>query len=505
MKHSGTILIVDDEEVIRETLEGLLLVQGHQLAFASNGTEALAKAAEVRPDLILLDVMMPDMTGFEVCQQVRADPRLAEVPIIMVTALDDRESRLHGIKVGADDFITKPFDSVELQARVQTITRLNRYRQLLIERNKFKWVVEQDEDGYLMLGQNNEMLYINRQARLYLGLSTDDPDEGISESFLELSRQRYHCEPQAAWTSWPDSSEVESPRYLVMPETSTTKGFWLQVDLITMSDTSTERYLVRLRDITGNVMAQKLKWSFHAQVSHKLKTPLTIFSGFLQILRQDGHMLTDAEKNTMLQSIDQSAMRLEEEITSIFKYLEALDTARLSLSYCRLAEIPQAVADIDANLGLESINFSIENVANPDEIYLPASSQIMELVFWELLVNAKKFHPEQTPKVEITIASTAAGIRIQVADDGLTLSPEQLVKMWIPYYQAEKDFSGQLPGMGLGLSTVASIIWSVGGTCHSFNRREGPGIVVELTLPVYKNDDDHENFIYLADSQLAHH
>lgn len=160
MPYQSTVLIVDDEPVIRETLEGLLQPQGHNLAFASNGVEALAKAAHLIPDLILLDVMMPDMDGFETCEHLRSDKLLAEVPIIMITALDDRESRLLGIKVGADDFITKPFDFVELQIRVQTITRLNRYRRLLTERNKFEWVVEQDKDGYLIVNSDSLSLML---------------------------------------------------------------------------------------------------------------------------------------------------------------------------------------------------------------------------------------------------------------------------------------------------------------------------------------------------------
>lgn len=134
MAHTSTLLIVDDEPNAHIMLEALLLREGYNLNFASNGPEALEKASELTPDLILLDVMMPGMDGFEVCSRLRSDPLLAEVPVIMITALDDRNSRLRGIEVGADDFLTKPFNSIELRARVRTITRLNRYRQLLDER-----------------------------------------------------------------------------------------------------------------------------------------------------------------------------------------------------------------------------------------------------------------------------------------------------------------------------------------------------------------------------------
>jgi DNA-binding response OmpR family regulator len=128
MSQPTTILIVDDEPIGRETLAALLHAQGYQLEFAGGGAEALAQAAATQPDLILLDVMMPGIDGFEVCRRVRADPAIAEVPIVLVTALDDRGSRLEGIEAGADDFVTKPFDRTELRARIRAITRLNRYR-----------------------------------------------------------------------------------------------------------------------------------------------------------------------------------------------------------------------------------------------------------------------------------------------------------------------------------------------------------------------------------------
>lgn len=132
------VLIVDDEYISRETLQSVLEGEGYELEMAENGFQAIEKARELLPDVILLDVMMPGMTGFEVCQRIRSDPQIAEIPIIILTALDDRESLLNALKAGADDFISKPFDRYELRARLLGITRLNRYQKLLQERAKLR-------------------------------------------------------------------------------------------------------------------------------------------------------------------------------------------------------------------------------------------------------------------------------------------------------------------------------------------------------------------------------
>jgi len=135
---SSTILIVDDEYSGRETLQSVLEGEGYNLIMAENGPQAIERAKAFLPDVILLDVMMPGMTGFEVCERIRNDPQVAEIPIIILTALDDRESLLTGLKAGADDFISKPFDRFELRARLIGITRLNRYHKLVQEREKLQ-------------------------------------------------------------------------------------------------------------------------------------------------------------------------------------------------------------------------------------------------------------------------------------------------------------------------------------------------------------------------------
>jgi putative two-component system response regulator len=135
---ASLVLIVDDEYIGRETLQSVLEGEGYELEMAENGFQAIEKAKQLLPDVILLDVMMPGMTGFEVCQRVRNDPQIAEIPIIILTALDDRESLLNALKAGADDFVSKPFDRYELRARLMGITRLNRYQKLLQERAKLR-------------------------------------------------------------------------------------------------------------------------------------------------------------------------------------------------------------------------------------------------------------------------------------------------------------------------------------------------------------------------------
>lgn len=132
------ILVIDDEAIARITIDALLSSESYEMFFAENGEDGIAVATEIQPDIILLDVMMPGMNGFETCRKIRSMPTLAEVPILLVTALDDRESRMMGLQAGADDFITKPYDIFELHVRIQNMTRLNRYRLLTEQRHEME-------------------------------------------------------------------------------------------------------------------------------------------------------------------------------------------------------------------------------------------------------------------------------------------------------------------------------------------------------------------------------
>jgi class 3 adenylate cyclase/CheY-like chemotaxis protein len=120
------ILVVDDTPQNVKLLADLLAAKGYRVVTAASGTEALARVEDERPDLVLLDVVMPGMSGYEVCQRIRADAKNGILPVVMVTALDPSAERIKGLDAGADDFLSKPINLAELLARVRSLLRIKR-------------------------------------------------------------------------------------------------------------------------------------------------------------------------------------------------------------------------------------------------------------------------------------------------------------------------------------------------------------------------------------------
>ncbi|HSV86669.1 MAG TPA: response regulator [Levilinea sp.] len=480
MEDKITVMIVDDDAGGREALAGVLFSQGYNLIYAESGEEAYRKAQQMLPDVLLLDVMMPALDGFAVCRLMRSDPLLAEIPILLVTALDDRASRLKGIEAGADDFITKPFDRIELRARVRTITRLNRFRRLVLERARFVWVIDQAGEGYVILDENGAFVYCNAAAQHYLNL----PAEQLPPvTFDQWVQKFYRCEPEDNWNSYLRTGEMISPIYLIRPESETTDGIFLGLEVLGLPFGEKRSTLIRLVDCTQKINSEKNLWSFQAMVTHKLRTPLANTHMAIDILR---HQL-DAqplEIQEVMDVIADATRRLEEDVQDILAFSGA--SRAYQKGFCRVAEVWSLAEEIRKNLDIDSASvYFARHDPGSDNLEIPLAARIVELVLEELIENAIKFHPKKKPELMIRLARVDHDrIHLAVIDDGIHLSPEQLKRVWTPYYQAEAGFSGEVKGMGLGLPAIARMIWEIGGKCSLRNRDDRPGIIVDLYIPV---------------------
>lgn len=492
MDAKPVVLIADDDASARATAELLLRSEGYDLLFANDGAQALATAAEAQPDVILCDLMMPDIDGLEVCRRVRAMPELAEVPLILITALDDQRMRLQGLEAGADEFVTKPYSVAELRLRVRMTLRLNRYRRIVTERTRLRWVLDQSTDGYLALGAADDIHYANAQSRAMLGLPMD-VKAPLGQRFLEWVSEHYHLLPAEAWRNWPRASTA-GPRMLVRPESATAPAFWLQVDELTVPGAPDNERLLHLIDVSEAVSNQREQITIGRIMSHKLRTPVGQIVAATELLQGNLTRFKPDELAGLVDDAHGAACRLELLVDDVLQYLDAPNHVSTGAGL-PVAELPQLVQALCAR---EALPLPLIRVAEDAAgLRMPVNRRSLESVLWQLLENSRKFHPMLTPQVEVGVRCGDNGaLVLTVADDGSSLPPEQLRRVWQPYSQIEKRFTGERAGAGLGLAMVATVVWSLGGECRMWNRVSGPGVVVELVLPALQRDrevvDDSE-------------
>src|SRR6201988_4288551 len=184
------ILVVDDVPVNVKLLADLLSVRGYAVVTAAGGAEALEKIAKEAPSLVLLDVMMPGMSGYDVCRRIRQNTATAMLPVIMVTALDPTQERVKGIEAGADDFLTKPINQPELLARVKSLLRIKLLHDELADGNRTPEQRVEQQLAQLDRLERLKRFFSPQVAELIVSGDTEDPLKShrrdITVVFLDL-------------------------------------------------------------------------------------------------------------------------------------------------------------------------------------------------------------------------------------------------------------------------------------------------------------------------------
>ena len=190
MSQAAKILVVDDQPQNVRLLADLLGAKGYAVLTASSGAEALEQVSKGRPDLVLMDVVMPGMTGYEACRRIRQSPDTALLPVVMVTSLDPGEERVKGLDAGADDFLTKPVNQPELLARVRSLLRIQALHAQLEEANRTLEQRVQEQVGQLERLGRLKRFFSPQLAELILSGDAEDPLKShrreVTVVFLDL-------------------------------------------------------------------------------------------------------------------------------------------------------------------------------------------------------------------------------------------------------------------------------------------------------------------------------
>ena len=394
----------------------------------------------------------------------------------MLTDHEDQDARVLGLGAGIDDFISKPFDNIELLSRLRTITRLNAKRLMLTDLTRFTWMASHAQDGFVLLDRSGMIHYANDHANSLLNL----PGDSLGLPFVAVVEHRFTVEPEEVWATWLNEP---APCFIIQPETPTANVVWLMVDSLDTVLGAENFRVVRLRNVTERMSVYQDMRRFHTVVAHKLRTPVAALISSTSLLKSRLDQLSGDEVKELVRSGINGVDRLGRQIQEILSYIDS----PLALNVgdpVNLGQVPEMVRTICETLRLTNVVLFLPEKLHSSTVAL--THDALESILYELFQNARKFHPEKDPTVEVSFDLTEDGdyLKLRVADDGQTLSIEQLSWAWIPYVQGEKDFTGEMPGMGLGFPMVAGLVWKAGGNIYLRNRYDAPGVVIDIKLPL---------------------
>jgi PAS domain S-box-containing protein len=476
------ILIVDDERHNRQLFEVMLAPEGFRLLTAASGKEALAIVDQHHPDVILLDVMMPETDGYRVADAIKGNPATKNIPIIMITALDNREARIQALSAGAEDFLTKPVDRAELCMRVRNLSRLKAYgdyheNQAAVLREQAA-LLDLAHDAIVALDMHGRILFWNRGAEVMYGWPLS---EALGRTASDLLRAET-SEPAVRIAA----ALARDGRWVGEAVHYRRDGLRLEVACSHALQRDAGNIPIRVLTISSDIAVRKqvdrIKSEFIATVSHELRTPLTSIQGSLGLMRGGAAGVLPEKATQLVEIAYQNTVRLALIVDDILN-MEQLDCGKLSLapsSQCLAALLEQAVEE---NLGL-SLRYQTRLVLTRPLPKVAARVDAIRIlqVLANLFSNAAKFSPAEA-SIEIGMVVIGTSVRISVTDHGPGIPLSFRDRIFQRFSQADGSDSRQKGGTGLGLSISKGLIERMGGT---LNYESNPDIATTfiVELPV---------------------
>lgn len=433
------ILIVEDSPTQAERLRRLIQSLHYNARVAANGQLALAAIRERKPHLVLSDIVMPEMNGYDLCRAIKADPTLRDIPVILVTSLNDPKDIIRGIECGADNFIRKPYAEDYL---------LNRISHMLMNQKLRK--NQNVEIGIaLYLGDQKHFINAERQQILDLLISTYEQAVQVNGELQARERQVIELNMRLAH----HAAELET--------------------------TNREIALKNLE----LAEASRMKSAFIANMSHELRTPLNAIIGFTGalLMKLPGPLTADQDKQ--LTTIRASARHLLSLINDILDVAK-IEAGKLTLSIepvsCHdlIAEVAETLRPLAQQKGL-----LLEVDAGEQKVVIDTDRRALTQILINLLNNAIKFTEQGSVRISLARREEDGALvtEMSITDSGAGIKEEDQAKLFQAFSQLDSTSTRHAEGAGLGLYLCQNLANAIGGALF-FNSDYGQGSTFTLAL-----------------------
>ncbi|MEB3355651.1 MAG: response regulator [Synechococcales bacterium] len=525
------LLIVDDHPTNIKVLSDLLIQQGFQVLIARDGENALQKLERITPDLILLDVLMPGIDGFETCRRLKDRPATQDIPVIFMTALADPVDKVKGLTMGAVDYITKPFQQEEVLARVSTHLRLRHLSKQLMEQNvqlqtevrsrqlaetalrsseeKFAKafranpgpmliatlaegrILEANQAFCNTLSYPLEAVLHQHLQKLCLFVNAADADYLLATLREQSTIRNFECQLRTATGAsrdWLISAEV-----VAIKDTDCILAMMMDI-----SDCKRAAIAMEQAKATAE-QANQAKTRFLSNISHELRTPLNTILGYIQLLERDVRLTR--EQRSQLETINRSSHHLLALINDVLE-MTKIESGQLVL-YPRVFDLMGLLDTLTVMLEprVQARGIRLAFDLAPDvPRYICVDETKLRQILLNLLGNGIKFtergqvslHVSRENGPQIAIAGSPpawcspadqwVNLRFTITDTGAGIAPEELDGLFDPFTQTEAGRQTE-EGTGLGLPISQQLVTLMGGHI-TVESTVGVGSVFHFTIPV---------------------
>ena len=524
------VLVVDDNDLNADLLAHRLQDQGHGVMVARNGRIALEMLAQNPVDIILLDIMMPELSGFELLAIIKADVKLQNIPVIIISAADDAANIVQGIELGAEDYLPKPFNMPLLSARIKaSLARKRLYDQeqarlqqmatlqaIDAELNatldmrrvmeiSLNWALRQvgGEAGIMGTVSEDRLHVLASQGYTY-EIYEDSPfvllDQlPAAQQALISGRLAYEPQTERAGLLVRTQSQIVLPLYretavialLVLESTQASQWQPEQLSFLKRLGSHAAIALANAQLVDAMKVANQAKSEFVSFVSHELKIPMTSIKGYADLLLSGNFGTINEAQTTFLETIRNNVNRMSRLVSDLTD-VSRLESGQLHLETrpIQLAEVVEEVASFTrAQIEEKQQTLVLTVPDNLPDVW--ADRNRLAQILTNLVSNAYKYTPENG---RITIraeemnsvnedAEVQPMIHVSVADTGLGIKDEEQKAIFNKFFRGSDDEALRSPGTGLGLNITKNLVELHDGRIW-FESKYREGTTFHFIIPV---------------------